>query len=60
MTIKRALFSTRINNIRKGDLVKFHGEYEWKAKAGVLHWTHNDPAGRQVGGWLKHADQTCQ
>lgn len=48
----------RIEGLRKGDPVEFYGEYEWNEKGGVIHWTHHDPAGRRVGGWLKHAGRT--
>jgi len=44
----------RIASLTKGDRVSFFGEYEWNAQGGVLHWTHHDPQGRHVNGWLEH------
>lgn len=50
----------RINTIAKGDMVEFYGKYEWNSKGGVIHWTHHDPRGRHVAGWLKHKGRTYQ
>lgn len=44
----------RINGIDVGDSVSFNGEYVWNAKGGVVHWTHHDPQGRHIAGWVKH------
>lgn len=44
----------KINTLKKGDVVQFFGEYEWDSKGGVVHWTHHDPGGRHVDGWLKY------
>ena len=49
-----------IASLRKGDSVEFYGEYEWNAKGGVVHWTHHDPKGSHVGGWLKQGGRTYQ
>jgi hypothetical protein len=50
----------RITALATGDSVGFFGEYEWNAEGGVVHWTHHDPDGRHVAGWLKHNGQTFE
>jgi len=32
----------------------------WNSKGGVVHWTHRDPAGRHVDGWLEHNGSRVQ
>ena len=50
----------RIAGLEVGDTVAFFGEYEWSDRGGVIHWTHHDPDGRHVGGWLRHEGVTYQ
>lgn len=50
----------RINELRAGDSVEFFGEYEWSERGGVIHWTHRDPSGSHVGGWLLHQGKKYQ
>ncbi|MCD6580879.1 MAG: DUF3465 domain-containing protein [Desulfuromusa sp.] len=50
----------KITSLKKGDSVEFNGEYEWNSRGGILHWTHHDPRGRHINGWLKHNDRTYQ
>lgn len=50
----------RIGSLRKGDAIQFSGQYEWNEKGGVVHWTHRDPNGSHVAGWLKHGGQIYQ
>ena len=50
----------RVAGLAAGDQVTIYGEYEWNAKGGVLHWTHDDPAGRHKDGWLKLNGRTYQ
>ncbi|PKO46793.1 MAG: hypothetical protein CVU29_04815 [Betaproteobacteria bacterium HGW-Betaproteobacteria-22] len=35
-----------------GDKVTFHGEYVYNPKGGIIHWTHHDPKGAHVTGWV--------
>lgn len=44
----------RINSIKVGDTLYYLGEYIWNEKGGLVHWTHHDPKGQQIGGWLEH------
>jgi hypothetical protein len=50
----------RVSGLTIGDTVAFYGVYEWNDKGGVIHWTHHDPNGRHVAGWLKHGGNTYQ
>ena len=50
----------RIQSIKEGDFVMFYGQYETNAQGGVIHWTHKDPQGRHVAGWLQHNGQRYQ
>jgi Protein of unknown function (DUF3465) len=50
----------RIDGLKVGDSVRFNGEYLWNEKGGVIHWTHHDPQGKHVAGWVKHNGKTFQ
>ena len=50
----------KIYSLQKGGIVKFCGEYETNSKGGVIHWTHHDPKGRHVGGWLEYQGERYQ
>jgi len=50
----------RIDALRVTDYVGFYGEYEWNNQGGVLHWTHHDPQGRHLDGWLSHNGKIYQ
>lgn len=48
----------RIDGLKIGDSVSFNGEYVWNDKGGVIHWTHHDPKGKHVAGWVTHNGRT--
>ena len=50
----------RVGSLQEGDTIRFYGEYVWNAQGGMVHWTHHDPQGKHVAGWLKHKGQTYQ
>ena len=50
----------RLEALARGDTVRFSGEYEWNENGGVIHWTHRDPAGRHLAGWLEHDGRKVQ
>jgi hypothetical protein len=52
--------ANRIDALRPGDTIDFHGEYEWTPQGGVIHWTHHDSSGRHPAGWIKLNGQTYQ
>lgn len=52
--------ANRLASLKSGDRVEFYGEYEWNAQGGVIHWTHRDPRGSHVAGWIKHKGRTYQ
>lgn len=50
----------RVAGLQTSDKVRFYGEYVWNEKGGMIHWTHHDPQGRHVAGWIKHNARTYQ
>lgn len=35
-----------------GDAITFRGEYVYNPKGGIIHWTHRDPRGSHLAGWI--------
>jgi hypothetical protein len=50
----------RVSGIKEGDTVSFLGEYIWNDQGGLVHWTHRDPGGKHVDGWVRHNGRTYQ
>jgi hypothetical protein len=43
----------RLEGLVVGEVVRVFGEYEWSAQGGVMHWTHDDPRGDHVTGYIE-------
>nr|WP_269844946.1 DUF3465 domain-containing protein [Tichowtungia aerotolerans] len=50
----------KIKSLKTGDVILFCGIYEWSSKGGTVHWTHHDPEGNHINGWLKKGSQIYQ
>ena len=50
----------RVEGLQEGQRINFFGEYVWNSQGGQIHWTHHDPQGRHVAGWLKYKDRIYQ
>jgi hypothetical protein len=44
----------RVPGLKSGGFVEFYGVYEWSVEGGVIHWTHHDPDGNHIAGWLRY------
>lgn len=44
----------RLPEFSRGDSVRFHGEYIWNARGGIVHWTHHDPSHKHEDGWIRN------
>jgi hypothetical protein len=44
--------------LHAGETAIVKGEYETDPTGGVIHWTHHDPQGRHVGGYIVAAGKT--
>lgn len=43
----------RLEGLSAGDEVSVYGEYEWNPQGGLMHWTHDDPQGSHVTGYIE-------
>ena len=47
----------RLEGVSPGTKVAFYGEYYYNDQGGGIHWTHQDPKGNHVQGYLKVLSQ---
>lgn len=50
----------RVPDIAVGEKIAFYGVYEWNDLGGVVHWTHHDPQGQHVAGWVRYSGKKYQ
>jgi hypothetical protein len=43
----------RLDGLTVGERVRVSGELAWNPRGGTLHWTHRDPQGRHVAGYIE-------
>lgn len=43
----------RLEGLKTGETVEVYGEYEWNPQGGVMHWTHDDPRGEHLAGYIE-------
>lgn len=43
----------RLEGLRPGESLTVLGEYEWNEQGGVMHWTHDDPQGQHIPGYIE-------
>jgi hypothetical protein len=46
--------------LRRGDRVEVKGEYVYDPRGGLVHWTHHDPRGRHVSGYVVAGGRTYE
>jgi hypothetical protein len=46
--------------LRPHEHIEVKGEYETDATGGVIHWTHRDPRGRHIAGYILAAGKSYQ
>lgn len=46
--------------LRAGEAAIVKGQYEYTVMGGVIHWTHHDPAGRHVAGYVQAGGKVYQ
>jgi len=52
--------ANRVPGLSTDSTVEFYGEYAWSDQGGVIHWTHHDPGGYHIDGWLKYNGKIYQ
>ncbi len=53
MRIRHSLDEARRVPLQKNLEIRFRGEFDWTSDGGLIHWTHDDPAGLRDAGWIE-------